>query len=130
MDYMKKIVIGFISSLMIFFSIVSVSIAKEKNIDKREYNDFLITLLGSNIIDTLNDYYGKPRCFEMKNAEVLEIKKVEEGALYFIVTIRVKNFDKTTNNDYGIDTMTLANTSEGAHVLDFQHIKEPDSTSI
>src|SRR3712207_2662733 len=110
---MKKILIGFISSLMIFCSIVSVSIAKEKNVDKREYNDFLITLLGSNIINTLDDYYGKPRSFEMKNAEVLEVRKIEEG-MYFIVTIRVRNFDKRTNNDYGIDTMTLANTSEGA----------------
>ncbi|AYF54060.1 hypothetical protein Z957_07425 [Clostridium sp. K25] len=126
---MKKILIGFISSLMIFCSIVSVSIAKEKNVDKREYNDFLITLLGSNIINTLDDYYGKPRSFEMKNAEVLEVRKIEEG-MYFIVTIRVRNFDKRTNNDYGIDTMTLANTSEGAQLLDFQHIKEPDSTSI
>ncbi|CAG7839173.1 DUF3888 domain-containing protein [Clostridium haemolyticum] len=126
---MKKILIGFISSLMIFCSIVSVTIAKEKNIDKREYNDFLITLLGSNIINTLDDYYGKPRSFQMKNAEVLEVRKVEEG-MYFIITIRVRNFDKRTNNDYGIDTMTLANTSEGAHLLDFQHIKEPDSTSI
>lgn len=126
---MKKILIGFISSLMIFCSIVSVSIAKEKNVDKREYNDFLITLLGSNIINTLDDYYGKPRSFQMKNAEVLEVRKVEEG-MYFIITIRVRNFDKRTNNDYGIDTMTLANTSEGAHLLDFQHIKEPDSTSI
>ncbi|KEI12828.1 hypothetical protein Z959_03580 [Clostridium novyi B str. ATCC 27606] len=126
---MKKILIGFISSLMIFCSIVSVTIAKEKNIDKMEYNDFLITLLGSNIINTLDDYYGKPRSFQMKNAEVLEVRKVEEG-MYFIITIRVRNFDKRTNNDYGIDTMTLANTSEGAHLLDFQHIKEPDSTSI
>lgn len=126
---MKKILIGFISSLMIFCSIVSVTIAKEKNIDKREYNDFLITLLGSNIINTLDDYYGKPRSFQMKNAEVLEVRKVEEG-MYFIITIRVRNFDKRTNNDYGIDTMTLANTSEGVHLLDFQHIKEPDSTSI
>lgn len=126
---MKKILIGFISSLMIFCSIVSVTIAKEKNIDKMEYNDFLITLLGSNIINTLDDYYGKPRSFQMKNAEILEVRKVEEG-MYFIITIRVRNFDKRTNNDYGIDTMTLANTSEGAHLLDFQHIKEPDSTSI
>ncbi|KGM95084.1 hypothetical protein Z968_09995 [Clostridium novyi A str. 4552] len=130
MDNMKKAIIGLITVLTIFFSINPKTFALSKDVDKNAYDDFLITLLGTSIVSTLNEYYGEPRVFNLKGAKILEVKKVEEDGLYFVVTVTVRNSDRKTNSKNAIDTMILANTSDGVHVLDFRHIDEPTCKTI
>ncbi|WP_080745796.1 DUF3888 domain-containing protein [Clostridium novyi] len=127
---MKKIMGQLMSILLMIFFINPVAFAFEKDGDKDAYNDFLITLLGSNIVSTLNEYYGEPRVFNLKGAKILELKKVEEDGLYFVVTLTVRNSDRKTNSKNAIDTMILASTIDGIHVIDFKHIDEPMCKTI
>lgn len=126
---MKKFT-AIIGIIFIYFLTFSPNVFAKENIKTDVYSEFVITLLGPELAGVVNEYYGEPRQFDLDNTKIVNVKKIEEGSLYFVVTVKVRTFYKAPNYRYGIDIVTLTNTNEGIQIMDFVHEDEPISNSL
>ncbi|WP_024834524.1 DUF3888 domain-containing protein [Ruminiclostridium josui] len=106
-------------------------VADPSRIESKEilYRDFLLTQLSPLISDAVQNYYGYPKSFDLFDAKVLEIKRLEKGSFYFNIIIQVITYEGAHNPPYGLETVTIRQDYKGIRVTDFKHSDYIDRSS-
>ncbi|AFS77676.1 hypothetical protein Curi_c06020 [Gottschalkia acidurici 9a] len=109
------------------FSFSSSSLSDESK--ENLYKDFLLTFLSSYIADSITEYYGYSKSFDLWDAKVLSLERLEQGLYYFKIIVQVKTFQGAHNPPYGIETVTIQQDVHGIKVIDFIHEDFKDDKS-
>ncbi|MBV7273871.1 DUF3888 domain-containing protein [Clostridium sp. PL3] len=73
------------------------------------------------IKSAIESYYGEPRQFDLWDAKITSIKRLEFGSFNFETTISVTTFKGPPNPPYGLDMVTIRIDDTGIHVVNFKH---------
>lgn len=85
--------------------------------------DLLVTVFSPYISKAIENYYGEPRLFDLWDAKILSIKRLQEGSFDFETKIAVKTFKGPHNPPYGLEITTIRVDTFGIRVIDFNHTK-------
>lgn len=85
--------------------------------------DLLIRIFSPYIGKAIENYYGEPRQFDLWNAKILKINRLQQGSFNFEIKISVKTFKGPHNPPYGLETTTIRIDDFGIRVIDFKHKK-------
>lgn len=103
--------------------------AQTKQIAPTLYQDFVKQCIGPSVIKAVDAYYGEPRRIAYGQMDILDIKRLREGSYQFEIMVRVKTSKGSFLPPYGIETITLSNTTklgEGDYkVIKFLHTSTP-----
>lgn len=101
-----------------FFNAVYIN---ENESQQKLENDLLLSIFSPYIAKAIENYYGEPRQFDLWDAKIISIKRLEPGSFYFEITISVTTFKGPHNPPYGLETTTIRLDATGIHVVDFKH---------
>lgn len=98
----------------------TIDMNKHESQNKLE-NDLLLTVFSPYIAKSIENYYGESRQFDLRDARIINIKRLGLGTFNFEITISVTTFKGPHNPPYGLDTATIIIDDSGTHVVSFNH---------
>ena len=84
------------------------------------YQDIFTTFIYPYIKEAIEEYYGKPYCYDPWDIKILDIER--QSTVCFIVKIQIMPYI-AAHNTVGIDNVTIRISSEETKVEDFEHIQ-------
>lgn len=67
--------------------------------------------------------YVEPRQFDLWDAKILNIKRLQKASFAFQIIISVTTFIGPHKSPYGLETTIVRVDDAGIHVVDFKHEK-------
>ncbi|MEW9674276.1 DUF3888 domain-containing protein [Ammoniphilus sp. 3BR4] len=116
---MKKLIAVLLITVLAFFTPIVQAQQKESN--EKLIHDAFLTALDPHISKASFNHYNKIKQYGLYDAEILEIKRVDEGSFSFIVKVQVRTFENAHNPPYGTETITLEVDPSGVKVTNFEH---------
>ncbi len=85
--------------------------------------DLILSVFSPYIAKAIENYYGEPRQFDLWDAKILNIKRLNKGSFNFEIIISVTTFKGAHNPPYGLEITTIKIDDSGISVIDFKHQK-------
>ncbi|KZL91840.1 DUF3888 domain-containing protein [Clostridium magnum] len=101
-----------------FFNAVNIN--QDESQEKLE-NDLLLSVFTPYISKAIENYYGELRQFDLWDAKIISIKRLEPGTFNFETMISVATFKGPHNPPYGLEMVTIRFDDTGIHVVNFKH---------
>ncbi|EQB89535.1 hypothetical protein J2Z44_002809 [Clostridium punense] len=96
----------------------------DKDIIQQElYKGSLLCFLYPYISNSVDEYYGYSKQFDLYDAKIISIKKTPEKFEYEII-VQVETFTGAHNPPGGIETVTVLTSPMGTKVISFSHNEE------
>ncbi|MBO0576136.1 DUF3888 domain-containing protein [Clostridium botulinum] len=102
-------------------SLTNTSIITEKESQKNLENDLILSVFSPYVAKAIENYYGEPRQFDLWDAKIINIKRLEPGSFNFEIKISVTTFKAPHNPPYGLETVTIKVDDSGKHIVNFKH---------
>ncbi|WP_167578621.1 DUF3888 domain-containing protein [Jeotgalibacillus proteolyticus] len=106
---MKNISIAIVIAAIIIFTPFKANAYSQQDIHLRD--DLILELLTPQITKELRDHFGTFMQYDC--AQILNIKKIEQGSYLFTVDVQVVTFEGAHNPPYYVINMTLSNGGPG-----------------
>ncbi|MGO5067426.1 DUF3888 domain-containing protein [Clostridium sporogenes] len=100
---------------------INVPTITENESQRKLENDLLLRILSPYIDKAIENYYGESRQFDLWNAKITNIKRLEPGSFNFEITVSVTTFKGPHNPPYGLETVTIKFDNFGTHIINFNH---------
>ncbi|MGO5094173.1 DUF3888 domain-containing protein [Clostridium sp. LCP25S3_F10] len=100
---------------------INVPTITENESQRKLENDLLLRILSPYIDKAIENYYGESRQFDLWNAKITNIKRLEPGSFNFEITVSVTTFKGPHNPPYGLETVTIKFDDFGTHIINFNH---------
>lgn len=84
-------------------------------------NDLLLSVFTPYISKAIENYYGELRQFDLWDAKIISIKRLEPGSFNFETAVSVTTFKGPHNPPYGLEVVTIRIGDTGINVVDFKH---------
>lgn len=123
---MNKKILVLLSVIIFFFNSIFIAFAQEikdtRASQGKMVQDFLLVMLYPYMAQAIEQYYGKPKQFELHTAKIIDIKRfTEKGQFYFEIKVQVRTFEGPHNPPYGFETITMVNDLSGITITNFEH---------
>ncbi|MBZ1331146.1 DUF3888 domain-containing protein [Clostridium botulinum] len=102
-------------------SVMNTSTITENESQKKLENDLILRVFSPYIAKAIENYYGEPRQFDLWDAKIINLKRLEPGSFNFEIKISVTTFKGPHNPPYGLETVTIKVDDSGTHVVNFNH---------
>jgi len=116
---MKKVLTIIILTITLLVNQTILVSSQENLVDDKLMYDTIITMLYPYINDEIINYYGYRKSYDLYNAEIKEISKI--NGYRFNVKIHVKTFEHAHNPPYGNETITFDISLSEIKPIDFKH---------
>ncbi len=100
---------------------INVPTITENESQRKLKNDLLFRILSPYIDKAIENYYGESRQFDLWDAKITNIKRLQPGSFNFEITVSVTTFKGPHNPPYGLEIVTIKFDDFGIHILNFNH---------
>lgn len=100
---------------------INVPTITENESQRKLENGLLLRILLPYIDKAIENYYGEPRQFDLWDAKIMNIKRLEPESFNFEITVSVTTFKGPHNPPYGLETVTIKIYDSGTHIIKFNH---------
>ena len=111
--------------LMILFTLSAFTLPTLSNantaVDKNSIEDAFLTMLDPHISKAIIDHYGYDKSYGLYDADLINIKREDNGGFAFIVDVLVNTFETAQNPPYGKESIRFSITPSGVDMINFSH---------